>query len=188
MAPIAELYWTLTQQPTYRDDMKLYSISEKTGYNPIMFLSYVKNDKTFCIFTYSDKTVYRILVNTILSISSLSAVTFTAKIPNISGYGLFLGYVIFILNLLIFLNGLIRSRYCSGLLPKTQGRALDVYAMEWFLAYFAGAVICAVGAEYFENIFIVILLRLVAILVFCFSVLPFFGDRITMILQKAGHE
>ena len=167
--------------------MKLYSISKHTGYNPLLFLTYMFRSHTFCIFTYSSMTIYRATINVFLSLSALSAIAFSINIPHITGYGLLVSSLIFILNLFIFVRGVISSRYCGEYKPKVEKRAPDIYAMEWFLVYLVGATVCTVGAGYFESTLVIVSLRFVGIFVFCFSVLPFFGDQITAKLEKAGH-
>lgn len=169
--------------------MRAYKMNDKVGYNPLMFLSVILNVKNYCIFTYSHDSVLRILLTTGLAIISIFIVVFLPMVPNIpdiSGYGNLVASFVFALNLLIFISSLMHSRSCSDTLPRAEGRVLDIYAAEWFLVFFSGTILCAVGSGYLNNIVVVIFLNIVAIIVFIFACLPYFGDKITSKLRNSG--
>ncbi|WP_313982521.1 hypothetical protein, partial [Iodidimonas nitroreducens] len=167
--------------------MKLYQLKNKNGYNPLLFLSYINCKNSACIFTYSYKSFFRATLSIILSTFNVGLIFFTIKISNISGYALLFSTFIFTINMLFYFYSLIGSRYCTKLPLQKNGRAPDIFAMEWFLIFLSGAMICIFGSRYFDSVFNSIIFILIGIIVFLFSTLPFFGDRIAAKFDKSEY-
>ncbi len=171
--------------------MRAYYINDKVGYNPLIFLPLMLNIKNYCLFTYSHDTIFRVLITTGLSITSILIPVLLPVVPNIpdiSGYGHLVASFVFALNLLIFISSLMHSRSCSDTLPDAKGRVLDIYAAEWFLVFFSGTMLCSIGSGFFESIPVIIFLNIVASIVFIFACLPYFGDKITSRLRNSSME